>query len=244
VSGVESISEQLKPGVEAFEKMAEREESDKLVVHRLSWTSPAIISILIAGLGLIGNFVVSWYNDRNSRSLEVAKMQSDLILRAVSSRSLQQSCQNLNFFINTGLIADTNTKITQECTHPLQQTYIPAFNAPAADGAPVSQNMAISVTRTDSATDVQYNVAFTVPNRPDINFNTVKIYCTQMTGTERTSEKTWPSLQGNWKPGDRVTFSVKIPKDLADPSKGWHFTYCVGSEAVCFPSPNLLRWNS
>jgi hypothetical protein len=243
MSDVKFISEELKPAVEEFEKIAKESTPEKGVAQHFTWTSPAVIGLFIAALGLVGNFWATAYNDNNTRKLGIAKLHSDLILQAVNTHSLQESCQNLLFFINSDLIVDTKGKITQQCTHPLQQTYIPALAA--AGGAPaVAQDMAVTVKRSDVGAKFSYAVAFTVPNVPDATFNMVKIYCTQLAGLERTGEKAYPSLQGNWKPGDRVTFDVQVSKELANSSKGWNLTFCVGSDMVCFPSPNLLLFNN
>jgi hypothetical protein len=221
------------------EKVLEKQSS----LHSLKWKSPAGVGILGAVIGLFSHLVIAWYNDINTRALGAARTQSELVLRAVDSHNLQQSCQNLLFFIHASLLQDTNQKITQECTYPLQQTYIPAFAA-ATGGSPIADDMAVSVKKTARADTEVFQVSFTVPNEPDAVFNTVKIYCTQMSGTERAQEKLYPSQQGNWKPGDRVSFSIEIPKKLADPQAGWHLTFCVGTDAACYPSPNLLLVNS
>jgi hypothetical protein len=212
-------------------------------IRNLKWTSPAVIGLLAAALGLIGNVVVAWYNDRNAREIDIAKMQSQLILQAVNSHSLQQSCQNLLFFVNTSLLKDKNNRISEECTRPLQQTYVPALAA-SASNAPMADDMAITVKKTEQANTELFQVAFTVPNDSNIVFNTLKIYCTQMSGMDRTQEKVFPAKYGNWKPGDRVTFSVDVPKNLANAQEGWHLTFCIGSDATCLPSPNLLTLNS
>jgi hypothetical protein len=211
-------------------------------LHKLKWKSPAGVGILGAVVGLFSHLVIAWYSDHNTRELGEAKWQSDLILRSVDSHNIQQSCQNLIFFIHASLLQDTNNKIMQECTYPLQQTYVPAFAA-SLSNQPVS-DMAISVQKTERADTEVYNVSFTVPNEPDAVFNTVKIYCTQMSGTERAGQKIWAPKHGNWKPGDRVSFSVEVPKDLANAQAGWHLTFCVGTDTTCYPSPNLLLLNS
>jgi hypothetical protein len=243
MSDVESISEQLKSSVEELERIARERGEGKKARLNFTWTSPALVGLFIAATGLIGNMVVAWYNDTNTRKLGVAKLHSELILQAVNAHSLQESCQNLLFFINSDLIVDKKGKIAEECTQPLQQTYIPAMAA-SASAKPVAQDMAIAVKKTDVGAKFQYAVAFTVPNVPNANFNLVKIYCTQLAGMERTGEKTYPVVRGNWKPGDRVTFDVQVSKDLTDSGKGWNLTFCVGSESVCYPSPNLLLFNS
>jgi hypothetical protein len=239
---LESVSKKLESTVEEFEEVA-KESAGKKGIQHLTWTSPAVIGLLIASLGLIGNFVVASYNNRNTVKLGVLKLHSELILQAVNSHSLQESCQNLLFYINSGLLVDKDDKITQECTQPLQQTYIPATGAQTG-GAPVAQEMAITVKKTDLGAKFQYAVAFTIPDVPNASFSLVKIYCTQLTGMNRTGSKSYPFLRGDWKPGDRVTFNVQVSKDLANSQNGWNLTFCTGSETVCYPSPNLLLFNS
>jgi hypothetical protein len=218
--------------------------SEKTALHHLKWTSPAIIGLLAAALGLIGNFVVAWYNDRNAREIDLEKMRSSLIMQAVNSHSVQQSCQNLLFFIDTALLSDKQSKITQECTHPLQQTYIPALAAATSGTTPAGNDMAIAVKKITQGSDEVFQVAFTVPDQPNAVFNTLKIYCIQITQRERVAQKMYPPEAGNWKPGDRVTFTVDVPKNMADAQAGWHLTFCIGTDNTCYPSPNLLIFNT
>ncbi|WP_213805183.1 hypothetical protein [Granulicella sp. dw_53] len=246
------------------EKLLDKSSPEDRSSGNLKWSSPAVIGLFAAALGLFGNFTVAWYNDRNTRELNRAKMQSDLIQQAVNTHSLQQSCRNLLFFIDTALLVDRKGKITQECLYPLPQTEIPfsaaaasAAAAPAvsvasaASGVAVAQSvtastdMGIKVSKAPSADGVRFQVSFTVPSEPNSAvFNTVKIYCTQLANRERVKSKIYPELQGNWKAGDRVSFTVDVPKALANTTTGWNLTFCVGTDAACYPSPNLLMFAS
>jgi tetratricopeptide (TPR) repeat protein len=87
-------------------------------------------------------------------------------------------------------------------------------------------------------------VDFTVPaaREPITRFTLITIYGLRREGEKRLDlpPDTFPSVRGNWKPGDRVTLQINLPKKFADPARGWDLTFCVGGTAGCFPSPNLL----
>jgi hypothetical protein len=85
-----------------------------------------------------------------------------------------------------------------------------------------------------------FDVSFVIPDEPSSSYDTITIYGMQIIGTQRSTEKSYPSVQGHWQPNDRVRFSVRVPKEYADPSRGWDLTFCVGSAKGCYPSPNLL----
>ncbi|ADV83922.1 hypothetical protein [Terriglobus saanensis] len=235
-------------------KLADKFASAQKSAQTLKWSNPAVIGLLATALGLVGNLAMASYNDRSTRELNRAKMQADLIQQAVNTHSLQQSCRNLLFFIDTAFISDSKGKITQQCLYPLPQTEIPFSNAVASTAAAgtsalqavnASSNMGIKVTRSDQPDAVRYQVSFTVPNEPNNpTFNTVKIYCTQLTNRERTQSKIYPEMQGNWRPGDRVSFTIDVPTKLANTQTGWNLTFCVGTDSACYPSPNLLKFIS
>jgi hypothetical protein len=110
-------------------------------------------------------------------------------------------------------------------------------NSPVSE--PLPRN-SITVQQNDSGSQYLFNVSFVIPDDPNSNFDTIKIYGMQVVGAERYTEKSYPSVQGHWRPNDRVEFSVRVPKVYADPSSGWNLTFCVGSATSCYPSPNLL----
>lgn|GEM_PF-2166952 len=229
-------------------RFADPPTSSKKSASAMKWSNPAVIGLFATALGLLGNLSVAWYNDRSTRELNRMKMQADLIQQAVNTHSRQQSCRNLLFFIDTSFISDRKGKITQECLYPLPQTEIPFSSATAGPGANVLQtanapsDMGIKVIRSEHADAARFQVSFIVPSEPNNPvFNMVRIYCTQITNRERTQSKIYPEMQGNWKPGDRVSFTVDVPKELANPQAGWNLTFCVGSDGACYPSPNLLE---
>ena len=236
---------------EAQPNLAGKLASAHRSAQTLKWTNPAVVGLFATALGLLGNLGMASYNDRSTRELNRMKMQAKLIQQAVNTHSRQQSCRNLLFFIDTALISDRKGKIMQECMYPLPQTEIPFSNPTAATGTNVSQtatepgDMNIKVIRSVQPDAVRFQVAFTVPSEPNSStFNVIKIYCTQLENRERTQSKIYPEMQGDWKPGDRISFTVDVPKKLANTGTGWNLTFCVGTDNACYPSPNLLKFVS
>jgi tetratricopeptide (TPR) repeat protein len=83
-------------------------------------------------------------------------------------------------------------------------------------------------------------VSFVIPDVPDLKFDTITIYGMQIIGNQRSHDMAYPSVHGSWQPREHVEFSVRVLKEYADSSLGWNLTFCVGSAAGCYPSPNLL----
>jgi hypothetical protein len=222
--------------IELIETIARRPaKSPQPASAHLTWGSPTVLGLFAAALGLVGNFTMSWYNNRSQHELDAIKMRSELIQDAVKTSSVQQSCRNLLFFVETALLNDKNGKITQKCLYPLQQTEIPS-----SSGVSETTDLKTVVSKTDHGSVERYQVTFTVPNEPNAVFNTVKVYCVKMSQGQRVQEKILPPQQGNWKPGDRVSFTEDIPRDMTDAQSGWILTLCVGADNACFPSSNLL----
>jgi hypothetical protein len=98
----------------------------------------------------------------------------------------------------------------------------------------------VTVQLNDSGSYDLLEVSFEVPDAPDFKFDTIKIYGMQIIGKQRSHDVGYPSVHGTWHPKEHVTFSVRVPKEYADPAFGWNLTFCVGSTAACYPSPNLL----
>jgi hypothetical protein len=236
--------------------------------HRpLKWTSPAVVGVFIAALGLFGNMVVAWYDNASSRDLQREKQQSDLILQAVIPNDEQKTCVNLQFYIGLGLLDDRNGKISRViCSNPIGGE-VPLVGRPpvisnaggsapltggstvttdegrstsSVPGPPITANM-IRVQRMDSGGNFIFAVSFVVPSVPNYNFDMVKVYGMKIVANQRSNEQDYAPVTGNWKAGDHVSFSVKVPKEYTDATQGWYLTFCVGSRVSCYPSPNLLR---
>jgi len=98
----------------------------------------------------------------------------------------------------------------------------------------------VSVRRTEAGTQYLFDVSFVIPDAPNFIFDTITVYGLRIVGAQRSDDRNYPSVHGHWKPTDLVKFSVRVPKEYADPSQGWKLTFCVGSAASCYPSSNLL----
>jgi hypothetical protein len=110
---------------------------------------------------------------------------------------------------------------------------------PAANPRQVEPKV-LAVQRSDSGREYSLDVSFVVPDVPNSTFDTITVYGMQIMGTQRSHDRNYPSVYGHWQPNDHVEFSVRVPKEYADPSKGWNLTFCVGSAPSCYPSANLL----
>jgi formylglycine-generating enzyme required for sulfatase activity len=102
----------------------------------------------------------------------------------------------------------------------------------------------ISVRKVVSLDRYTLEVSFIVPAGSATDRTTfVDVYESRTVAGARTFRPagTFQKLTGSWKPGDRVTLpKLELPKEFADPAKGWDLRFCVGSTAGCYPSPNLL----
>lgn len=98
----------------------------------------------------------------------------------------------------------------------------------------------LNIAKTESGNDDVLTITFLIPDDPKIAYDLITVYGTQFIGAERSHDKSYPSIHGHWEPKEQVTFTVQVPKEFTDPSKGWDLTFCVGSEASCYPSANLL----
>jgi hypothetical protein len=73
------------------------------------------------------------------------------------------------------------------------------------------------------------------------SFSRLTVYGFQRTPSERKETGTFLVLQGDWHPGQQVSFTVNVPSLAADPQQGFWVVFCIGdSGGSCIPSPNLL----
>jgi hypothetical protein len=98
----------------------------------------------------------------------------------------------------------------------------------------------LNVAKSESGNDYILKVTFLVPNDPKTTYDLITVDGTQFVGANRSHDHSYPSIRGHWQPKDQVTFAVQVPKEFTDASKGWDLTFCVGSDAGCYPSANLL----
>jgi hypothetical protein len=98
--------------VTAYEReVAVREREAK----KSAWSHPIVIAILVAGLGLIGNSIVTFSNNSNQRELEKQRAQSNLIFEAIKTGESETACKNLLFFVNIGMLEDAGKEIYNSC---------------------------------------------------------------------------------------------------------------------------------
>jgi len=98
----------------------------------------------------------------------------------------------------------------------------------------------VTVRQTDAGGDYLLAVSFAIPDVPDVKFDTIMINGLQIVGKQKSHDRVYPAIRGSWQPREHVEFSVRVPKENSDPSLGWNLIFCVGSAALCYPSPNLL----
>jgi hypothetical protein len=113
-------------------------------------------------------------------------------------------------------------------------------NPPQESASNPFEPKVLNVGKSESGDDYVLKVTFVVPNDPKISYDLITVYGTQFIGANRSRDHSYPSIRGHWEPNDQVTFAVQVPKEFTDPSKGWDLTFCVGSDAGCYPSTNLL----
>lgn len=115
--------------------------------------------------------------------------------------------------------------------------YFPPQSQPAF--TPVEPKI-VSVQPTDAGDQYLLKISLVIPEVPNDSFDTITVYGTRIVGSQRSDDRDYLSLHGSWKPNDAVEFSVRVPKEFSDPSKGWILTFCVGSTSGYYPSSNLL----
>lgn len=81
----------------------------------LSAVGATIIVGIIGALGALGG---NWYQGQKNIELERQKFESALILKAVEPEDTETKRRNLLFFLESGLIKDTDTKIQNLANQP------------------------------------------------------------------------------------------------------------------------------
>jgi hypothetical protein len=214
---------------------------------RSRWLNPTVIGLIAAASGLFGNLFVAYFSSVNSQRIERFKAQSNLIVQAVGTGDQKSACRNLISFIRLGLLEDPEGRLGK-CESDLNaipvlpsgSTYTPILDTPSAVA------MAPVVSAVAHGDDYHYDVSFTVPPIPSPlvanPINLITIYSFKGDGAGNRSEnRNYPSMKGNWKTGDRVSMSVEIPKAYVDDvSHKIYLRFCVGSVLGCIPGPNVL----
>jgi hypothetical protein len=86
----------------------EREVSVKEKEGKTSkWLNPVVITIGVAAIGLFGNMLNSWSNNRAVEAAEHFRAQSNLVLSVIKTDGNEKdACKNLNFFVKIGWLDD------------------------------------------------------------------------------------------------------------------------------------------
>jgi hypothetical protein len=213
---------------------------------RSRWLNPTVIGLVAAASGLFGNLFVAFFSNMNSQRIEQFKAQSNLIVQAVGTGDQKSACRNLISFIRLGLLEDPQGRLGRCETDlntipvlPSGSTYTPLLDTPSAVAmAPVVN----AVAQGDS---YHYDVSFTVPAlgllaANPINLITIYSYKIDKAGN-RSEDKNYNPIRGNWKTGDRVSIPIDIPKPyVEDMGHNTYLRFCVGSVQGCVPGPNVL----
>jgi hypothetical protein len=85
------------------------------------WSSPAVVAIFTAALGLFGNLIVALINDFNAQELAERTAQTNIILQGTDTNGdLQRACNNLDFFVSVGVLLDPKGQIVDGiCNKPV-----------------------------------------------------------------------------------------------------------------------------
>jgi hypothetical protein len=113
-------------------------------------------------------------------------------------------------------------------------------NSPQESASYPFEPKVVHIEKTESGNEYVLKITFVIPDDPKTTYDLITVYGTQFIGANRSHDHSYPSTRGHWQPKDQVTFAVQVPKEFTDPSKGWDLTFCVGSDASCYPSANLL----
>jgi hypothetical protein len=127
---------------------------------------------------------------------------------------------------------------------------------PVDPSIPAAAAMNIEVIRRDTGGLYELAVSFTIPPAPPNAANPYLTDLIKISGGQRTfpspgvpytpvapiplPPSTFPDVHASWKTGDRVNFTVQVPKQFSDPTQGWIINFCASTNKGCFPSPNLL----
>jgi hypothetical protein len=74
--------------------------------QRARWSNPLVLAIAGAALAAGGNLIAAYYNSVEQRRLESVKAESQLILEVIKTANPDKAAENLNFLVQTQLIAD------------------------------------------------------------------------------------------------------------------------------------------
>jgi hypothetical protein len=95
------------------------------------WTSPVVIGLFAAALGLFGNIYTARVNSQNAIRVERLRNQSNVLLEAIRTSDPTAACKNLTLLVKLQYIEDSNKTIEQACSGPPGQIPKGAPSLPA-----------------------------------------------------------------------------------------------------------------
>lgn len=95
-----------------------KEKEVELKYRESKKINPILVGIIVAIIGLFSNAIVSYLNGLNQIRHLNKQLENQLIIRAVSSDSVNINKNNLEFLLNVGLIDDSNNKIRKVIEDP------------------------------------------------------------------------------------------------------------------------------
>jgi hypothetical protein len=98
--------------------LREREVSAREVeLKRSRWTSPMVLGLFAAAIGLAGNIVVALVNNSNTQEVQRLQAEANITLTAIKTGTgnTDDACKNLIFFVSLGLVRDPEGKIGKTC---------------------------------------------------------------------------------------------------------------------------------
>lgn len=126
------VDNQYVEGRDAELRLKEREldlKQQELVIKKqevsgLRWNNPLTVA-LIAGLVTLLGAVLQFQQQRNLLALEELKFQSNLILESVKTGNQDQATRNLRFFLDVGILEDSEGRLRKILMQPSQPVQLP-----------------------------------------------------------------------------------------------------------------------
>ena len=146
----------------------EREVAAKeLEVRRSRWSHPLVIAVFCTALGLGGNIVVAFVNNRATlevtsannkatQDVESQREQSNLVLEAIKTKDPNDVCKNLVFFVKLKLLDDPDNDIKQQCASAPKG--LPSLPPPVAVPTPATAPEKVSMSE-----PIQHNPELLIP---------------------------------------------------------------------------------
>jgi hypothetical protein len=94
------------------EVLAKEEE-----LKRSRWTSPTVLGLFAATVGLLSSMLVAHLNNSNMQEVQRLQSEGNITLEAIKTGigNTDASCKNLQFLVSLGLVRDPEVKIGKTC---------------------------------------------------------------------------------------------------------------------------------